>query len=87
MSPVQTEVCPVCQTVHDKPLCPSVSSDPRSEWKKWYRALKSANPDAYRKAIESAGGLSINHRIDNKVSADIERSFVVFACGLLEIQL
>ena len=57
----------------------------RDDWKRWYRALKATHPEWYAKAIRYSEAQTINHRIANPAAADIERSFVMFACEMLEV--
>ena len=56
------------------------------DYDKWYRALKAVEPDAYKKAVEYAQGVSLNHQLPLKVSADIEIASVMLACELLGIR-
>lgn len=55
------------------------------DWKRWYSALKATHPDWYFKAIRYAEAQTINHNIPTKAAADIERSFVMFACEMLDV--
>lgn len=56
-----------------------------SDWKNWYNALRAAHPDVYEKAIRYSEAQCINHRIPTQPAADIERSYVMFACELLDV--
>jgi hypothetical protein len=55
------------------------------DWKRWYSALRAAHPDIYSKAIRYSEAQCINHRIEGKAAADIERSYVMFACELMDV--
>lgn len=56
-----------------------------TQWKRWYRALKAVEPDAYKKAIEYAAGVSLTYNMPLEQSAEVERSHVMLACELLGV--
>ena len=58
----------------------------RPDWESWYRALKTTDQEAYRKAIQYAEGLSINFNFPIKQAAEVERSHVMLACEILGVR-
>ena len=67
----------------------SVPAKPRSigeDWESWYRALKAANPDAYRKAIGHMEEVTITHHMPLQAAAEYERAAVLLACELLGVK-
>jgi hypothetical protein len=42
-----------------------------------YAALRNLAPDLYRRAVETADGIAINHGLSTKVAAEIEHALVV----------
>ena len=56
------------------------------DWERWYATLRNADPEAYRKAIQYAEGVSLNHNLPDKAAAACEVSHVMLACELLGIQ-
>ena len=58
----------------------------KDEWKKYYTALKAVDPNAFRKAIQYGEAVTLTHSLGHKAAADIEVSFVMQACELLDIQ-
>lgn len=56
------------------------------DWKAWYATLKNAEPDVYRKAIQYAEGVSLNHNLADKAAAACEVSHVMLACELLGLK-
>jgi hypothetical protein len=56
------------------------------DWKRWYAALRAADEDVYRKAIQYAEAVSLNHGLDDKAAAACEVSHVALACELLHIK-
>lgn len=59
---------------------------PRADWERWYRALRAADPEAYRKAISYSEGVTLNHNTPMKAAAEYERSMVMLACDLLQVR-
>jgi hypothetical protein len=58
----------------------------RHDWEAWYRALKAANPDAYRKAIGYSEAMALNFNWPMKQAAECERSHVMLACELIGVK-
>ena len=64
-------------------------SEPRKKganWEAWYHALRAANPEAYRQAIEHSEGLSLNYNLSPNAAAEVERSHVMLACSILGVR-
>lgn len=62
---------------------------PGQDWERWYRALKAANPEAYRKAIGYMEATTLSHyapAVPQKAAADYERAAVMLACELLGVR-
>ena len=57
-----------------------------NKWQGWYRALRAVEPDAYRKAISYAEGVTLQHNLSDKLAADIEVACVMLACELLDVK-
>lgn len=56
-----------------------------ANWEEWYRALKAADPDAYRKAIGYVEAVTLSHNVPTKAAAEYERAAVMLACEILEV--
>lgn len=61
-------------------------SKPGADWEKWYRALRAADSEAYRKAISYSESVTLNHNTPMKAAAEYERSMVMLACDLLRVR-
>ncbi len=66
-------------------LTKGMTEKPGADWKRWYRALKAFDPEAYSAAIRYAEGCSLNFHLPLDQAAEIERSHVMLACKLLEV--
>ena len=57
-----------------------------AQWESWYRALKRANPEAYRKAIGYIEATTLTFKVPTKAAAEYERAAVMLACELLGVR-
>ena len=62
-------------------------SERGANWEAFYRALKMSHPDAYWKAIQYAEGIALRFNLEPKAAAENERSHVMLACELMEVEL
>ena len=57
-----------------------------ANWEAWYRALRARDPEAYRKAINYTEAVSLTFNTPQKAAAEYERTAVMLACELLDVQ-
>lgn len=58
---------------------------PLTDPKRFYAALRQANPQVFRLAVEYATSLGLRLNLDLKATAGVEQVLVVFACELLDV--
>lgn len=53
---------------------------------RFYRALKASDFDLYRRCIQSAEAITLNHDLSHKVAVEIEAAVVFAACDALGLK-
>ena len=67
-------------------MSPDLAERLSANREQFYRALKSADFELYRRCIQGAEAITLNHNLPNKVAVEIEVAVVFAACDALRLK-